>query len=402
MKEERPGTRVTRYVAHLLLRGGPSTCTRDVAGLRYMSEWRERNVQRLPSHMVATLPPPRLLASTSNVFPAVNTRGRLTEAVPSPHHTCKDSPWSNLSLSLPPSLSPTHDAPSHLSRGWERLLLIALENRIRRFHEAACTRERERVGMTFSSRQLFLPLILWMSFVSCLEKTLCPDRFRSFLLGWGRERWLTLFPVFRFLGKLGGLVVVIVEKVTRLGIGDPVSACVGSSFQRYEITYVSQTICERFTHKNVIQCVWRVQRFSFASKIGREGRKRKEEGISYSIKPNNPRPVINTRRTNAWITRHIVCTVSLPVPWRDSALFIHAGFDGASNCRLRWIPSLEMALGIPKVRPLQDTVRLEIAIAIVFYSISVGTGTNRWAKFSSLENIFEHLSRLQDSSIGIY
>lgn len=146
-----------------------------------------------------------------------------------------------------------------------------------------------------------------------------------------------------------------------------------------------------------------MQRFSFASKIGREGRKRKEEGISYSIKPNNPRPVINTRRTNAWITRHIVCTVSLPVPWRDSALFIHAGFDGASNCRLRWIPSLEMALGIPKVRPLhQDTVRLEIAIAIVFCSISVGTGTNRWIKFSSLENIFEHLSRLQDSSIGIY
>lgn len=94
-----------------------------------------------------------------------------------------------------------------------------------------------------------------------------------------------------------------------------------------------------------------MQRFSFASKIGREGRKRKEEGISYSIKPNNPRPVINTRRTNAWITRHIVCTVSLPVPWRDSALFIHAGFDGASNCRLRWIPSLEMALGIPKVPP---------------------------------------------------
>lgn len=77
-----------------------------VAGLRYMSEWRERNVQRLPSHMVATLPPPRLLASTSNVFPAVNTRGRLTEAVPSPHHTCKDSPWSQpLSLSLSPFLS---------------------------------------------------------------------------------------------------------------------------------------------------------------------------------------------------------------------------------------------------------------------------------------------------------
>lgn len=50
-------------------------------------------------------------------------------------------------------------------------------------------------------------------------------------------------------------MVVIVEKVTRLGIGDPVSACVGSSFQRYEITYVSQTICERFTHKNVIQCI---------------------------------------------------------------------------------------------------------------------------------------------------
>lgn len=124
-----------------------------VAGLRYMSEWRERNVQRLPSHMVATLPPPRLLASTSNVFPAVNTRGRLTEAVPSPHHTCKDSPWSQ-PLSLPFSLS---NPPSHLSRGWERLLLIALENRIRRFHEAAtCTREREsrddfQLTPTFSS-----------------------------------------------------------------------------------------------------------------------------------------------------------------------------------------------------------------------------------------------------------
>lgn len=143
--------------------------------------------------------------------------------------------------------------------------------------------------------------------------------------------------------------------------------------------------------------------FRSLPKLGGKGGKGRKKEYHTRLSQTIPGPVINTRRTNAWITRHIVCTVSLPVPWRDSALFIHAGFDGASNCRLRWIPSLEMALGIPKVRPLhQDTVRLEIAIAIVFCSISVGTGTNRWAKFSSLENIFEHLSRLQDSSIGIY
>lgn len=53
-----------------------------------------------------------------------------------------------------------------------------------------------------------------------------------------------------------------------------------------------------------------MQRFSFASKIGREGRKRKEEGISYSIKPNNPRPVINTAHKRVDNEAHRLHSVS--------------------------------------------------------------------------------------------
>lgn len=78
-----------------------------------------------------------LFASTSNVFPGVNTRGRHTEAVLSPSHVQRRGPSCREAVSSQPSRTPF--ALSYLSLGVERLLLI-----VARTGSAAFTRARAR------------------------------------------------------------------------------------------------------------------------------------------------------------------------------------------------------------------------------------------------------------------
>lgn len=174
------------YVAHLLLRGRPLS-TQDVWRGLDICPSGEKETFNVCHHtwwprcrLLGSSPPPLMYSpplipeeGSPRPFRLLITRAKTLRG-----------PNLSLSLCLPFSLS-LQPAVSPLSGVREASFNSAREqdpplSRGGNVHERE--RERERVEMTFSSRQLFLPLILWMSFVSCLEKTLCPDRFRSFLL----------------------------------------------------------------------------------------------------------------------------------------------------------------------------------------------------------------------------